>query len=96
MTHGANMKITVYLVLHAITRKLLVIRQGLAFQAEADRLYNCDFFPNNWMRGRFLQTFCRDGAPTQIFCSSILYLIGGLNSTQLNTASIVTCTVINI
>ena len=96
MMHGAHMEITVYLILHAVTRKLVVIREGFMFQAEADRLYNCDFFPNNWKRGRFLQTFCRDGAPTQIFCSSIVYLLGGMNSTQLNTASIVICTVINI
>lgn len=61
-------------------------------QPEVDSLYNSDFFPTNWMRGRLLQRFCRDGVPTQGICSGVLFLLGGLNSTQLNTVSTFTCT----
>lgn len=68
-----------------IKNDLFSIAQFSRVGSEVDSLYNSDFFPNNWMRSRLLQRFCRDGVPTQGICSSVLFLLGGLNSTQLNT-----------
>jgi hypothetical protein len=62
-------------------------RYMCVFQAEFDELYNSDFFPNKWLRAGMLETLCRDGVPTQRICSSILFFLGGMNSTQLNTVS---------
>ncbi|XP_023713658.1 lipase 3-like isoform X2 [Cryptotermes secundus] len=68
-----------------VKNDLFSIAQFSRVGSEVDSLYNSEFFPNNWMRGRLVQRFCRDGVPTQGICSSVLFLLGGLNSTQLNT-----------
>jgi hypothetical protein len=73
------------------TNRSAILTETCASQAEVESLYNSDFFPNNWTRGRALQRFCQDGVPTQGICSSVLFLLGGLNSTQLNTVSSFIC-----
>lgn len=44
-----------------------------------------EFLPNKEIYTWAGQKFCRDEVPTQIICSSILFLTGGWNVEQLNT-----------
>lgn len=44
-----------------------------------------EFLPNSETMARLGQSACRDEAFFQSLCSSVLFLIGGFNSAQLNS-----------